>query len=86
MTPPQKHLEYERHQALCAALEGLLGQVLRTQGKLLGKMEVLGFGLRNEARVRSLTTEWHCALAEYDLFDLALRYQAACRPGVRALL
>jgi len=40
-----------------AALEGLVGQVLRTQSKLLGRMEALGFDLRNEAQLRSLTQE-----------------------------
>ncbi len=40
-----------------AALSGLVSQVLRAQGRLFGKMEALGFDLRNEAQLRSLTQE-----------------------------
>jgi Fic family protein len=40
-----------------AALATLLGQVSRAQGKLLGKMEALGFDLRNEAHLQTLTQD-----------------------------
>ena len=40
-----------------AALANLLGQVSRAQGKLLGKMETLGFDLRNEAHLQTLTQD-----------------------------
>lgn len=40
-----------------AALATLLGQVSRAQGKLLGKMEALGFDLRNEAQLQTLTQD-----------------------------
>ena len=40
-----------------AALATLLGQVSRAQGKLLGKMEALGFELRNEAHLQTLTQD-----------------------------
>ncbi len=38
-----------------AALATLLGRVSRAQGKLLGKMEALGFDLRNNAHLQTLT-------------------------------
>ena len=38
-------------------LSRLLAQVSREQGRLLGKMEALGFDLRNEARLRTLTED-----------------------------
>jgi Fic family protein len=40
-----------------SALAGLLAHVSREQGRLLGKMEGLGFDLRNEAHLRTLTEE-----------------------------
>ena len=40
-----------------ASLAALLGQVSRAQGKLLGKMEALGFDLRNEAHLQTLTQD-----------------------------
>lgn len=40
-----------------AALVTLLGQVSRAQGKLLGRMAALGFDLRNEAHLRTLTQD-----------------------------
>lgn len=40
-----------------ARLETLLAQVRHQQGRLLGRMEGLGFGLRNEAVLESLTLE-----------------------------
>jgi Fic family protein len=40
-----------------AALATLLGQVSRAQGRLLGKMEALGFDLRNEAHLQTLTQD-----------------------------
>ncbi len=39
------------------ALATLLAQVSREQGRLLGKMEALGFDLRNEAHLRILTED-----------------------------
>jgi Fic family protein len=39
------------------ALSKLLAQVSRQQGRLLGKMEALGFGLRNEAHLHTLTED-----------------------------
>lgn len=39
------------------ALTALLAQVSREQGRLLGKMEGLGFDLRNEAHLRTLTED-----------------------------
>ena len=39
------------------ALTALLAQVSREQGRLLGKMEGLGFNLRNEAHLRTLTED-----------------------------
>ena len=39
------------------ALAKLLAQVSREQGRLLGKMEALGFDLRNEAHLRTLTED-----------------------------
>ena len=39
------------------ALSTLLAQVSREQGRLLGKMEGLGFDLRNEAHLRTLTED-----------------------------
>ena len=39
------------------ALSGLLGHVSREQGRLLGKMEGLGFDLRGEAHLRTLTED-----------------------------
>ena len=39
------------------ALATPLGQVSRAQGRLLGKMEALGFDLRNEAHLRTLTQD-----------------------------
>ena len=39
------------------ALTSLLAQVSREQGRLLGKMEGLGFDLRNEAHLRTLTED-----------------------------
>lgn len=38
-------------------LTKLLAQVYREQGRLLGKMEALGFDLRNEAHLRTLTED-----------------------------
>lgn len=38
-------------------LSGLLARVSREQGRLLGKMEALGFELRNEANLRTLTED-----------------------------
>lgn len=38
-------------------LAALLAQVSREQGRLLGKMEALGFALRSEAHLRTLTEE-----------------------------
>ncbi len=38
-------------------LSRLVAQVSREQGRLLGKMEVLGFELRNEAHLRTLTED-----------------------------
>ena len=40
-----------------AALATLLSQVSRAQGKLLGKMEALGFDMRNEAHLQTLTQD-----------------------------
>jgi len=40
-----------------AALATLLSQVSRAQGKLLGKMETLGFELRDEAHLQTLTRD-----------------------------
>ncbi|MDQ7075652.1 MAG: Fic family protein [Gammaproteobacteria bacterium] len=40
-----------------AKLSKLLAQVSREQGRLLGKMEMLGFDLRNETHLRTLTEE-----------------------------
>jgi len=40
-----------------AALSDLLADVSRRQGRLLGKMEGLGFDLRNEAHLRTLTDD-----------------------------
>jgi Fic family protein len=40
-----------------AALAPLLSQVSRAQGKLLGKMEALGFDMRNEAHLQTLTQD-----------------------------
>ena len=40
-----------------AALATLLGRVSRNQGRLLGKMEALGFDLRNEAHLQTLTRD-----------------------------
>jgi len=40
-----------------SALTGLLAHVSREQGRLLGKMEGLGFDLRNEAHLRTLTED-----------------------------
>jgi len=40
-----------------ASLATLLSQVSRAQGKLLGKMEALGFELRNEAHLQTLTQD-----------------------------
>lgn len=37
------------------SLSKLLAHVSREQGRLLGKMEALGFDLRNEAHLRTLT-------------------------------
>jgi Fic family protein len=39
------------------ALTGLLARVAREHGRLLGKMEGLGFDLRNEAHLRTLTED-----------------------------
>jgi Fic family protein len=39
------------------ALSALLAQVSREQGRLLGKMDGLGFDLRNEAHLRTLTED-----------------------------
>ena len=39
------------------SLSKLLGQVSREQGRLLGKMEALGFDLRNEAHLQTLTED-----------------------------
>jgi len=39
------------------SLTGLLTRVSREQGRLLGKMEALGFELRNEAHLRTLTED-----------------------------
>ena len=39
------------------ALTSLLTEVSRQQGRLLGKMEALGFELRNEAHLRTLTED-----------------------------
>ena len=39
------------------ALAGLLARVSREQGRLLGKMEGLGFDLRDEAHLQTLTEE-----------------------------
>ena len=39
------------------ALAGLLAHVSREQGRLLGKMEGLGFDLRSEAHLRTLTED-----------------------------
>ena len=39
------------------ALAALLGRVRHSQGRLLGKMEGLGFSLRNEASLRMLTAD-----------------------------
>jgi Domain of unknown function (DUF4172) len=45
------------------SLSALLARVSRKQGHLLGKMEALGFGLRDEAHLRTLTEDrlfaWH---------------------------
>ncbi|MCB1864081.1 MAG: Fic family protein [Chromatiales bacterium] len=38
-------------------LAGLLAQVSREQGRLLGRMQALGFDLRSEAQVRTLTED-----------------------------
>lgn len=38
-------------------LSGLLARVSREQGRLIGKMEGLGFALRNEAHLRTLTQD-----------------------------
>src|SRR5579862_891019 len=40
-----------------AALEGRLGSVHHLQGRLIGRMEGLGFRLREEATLQSLTEE-----------------------------
>ena len=40
-----------------AVLSRLLARVSREQGRLLGKMEALGFDLRNEAHLRTLTED-----------------------------
>ena len=40
-----------------AALSGLLARTSREQGRLLGKMENLGFGLREEVHLRTLTED-----------------------------
>ena len=39
------------------SLSRLLAHVSREQGRLLGKMEGLGFDLRNEANLRTLTED-----------------------------
>jgi hypothetical protein len=39
------------------SLTRLLVRVAREQGRLLGKMEALGFNLRREAHLRTLTEE-----------------------------
>jgi Fic family protein len=40
-----------------AGLQSLLGKVRNRQGKLVGRMESLGFDLRNEATLETLTLE-----------------------------
>lgn len=40
-----------------SSLAGPLGRVSRAQGRLLGKMEALGFDLRNEAHLQTLTQD-----------------------------
>lgn len=40
-----------------SALANLLAQVSRAQGRILGKMESIGFEFRNEAHLRSLTQD-----------------------------
>ncbi len=40
-----------------SALSGLLARASREQGRLLGKMDTLGFGLRDEAHLRTLTED-----------------------------
>ena len=39
------------------SLTGLLAEVCRKQGRLLGKMEALGFKLRSEAHLQTLTED-----------------------------
>lgn len=41
----------------CKALSPLLGSVSRAQGRLLGRMEALGFDLRTEAHLHTLTQD-----------------------------
>ena len=40
-----------------ASLSGMLARVSREQGWLLGRMEALGFDLRSEAHLRTLTED-----------------------------
>src|SRR3982750_2925788 len=40
-----------------AGLAGLLGEARHLQGRLLGRMEALGFGLREEATLKTLTQD-----------------------------
>lgn len=49
--------EWPRFTSDRGALSGLLAHVAREQGKLLGRMQSLGFGLREEAYLHALTEE-----------------------------
>src|ERR1700719_1921251 len=66
------------------ALAGVLADVRHRQGRLLGQMQALGFGLREEAILRTLTEDVvkSSAIEGQDLDPAAVRSSIARRLGM----
>jgi Fic family protein len=66
------------------ALTGLLAEVRHRQGRLLGQMQALGFGLQEEAVLRTLTEDVvkSSAIEGQDLDPAAVRSSIARRLGM----
>ena len=66
------------------ALTGLLAEVRHRQGRLLGQMQTLGFGLREEAVLRTLTEDVvkSSAIEGQELDPAAVRSSIARRLGM----
>ena len=66
------------------ALTGLLAEVRHRQGRLLGQMQALGFGLREEAVLRTLTEDVvkSSAIEGQELDPAAVRSSIARRLGM----